>query len=136
MEEENKNIEDENCYHGNTESVGTMDRNENMSHCEISSSGGEENSYEENGRLLEQMPSTESESSACSKTVTVPIKDSLDGQGVVQSGAAAHGSADRCLDSQARRLGFRPPRKMKLLLACPFPRCAGPELDSLPPRTQ
>ena len=108
MEEENKNIEDENCYHGNTESVGTMDRNENMSHCEISSSGGEENSYEEKGRLLEQMPSTESESSACSKTVTVPIKDSLDGQGVVvQSGAAAHGSAEEPVKGEMEKSGGR-----------------------------
>jgi len=95
VEEENKNIEAENCYPGNNESV-TTDRNENPSQCERTSGGEEatEQSYEDKGgvRLLEQMPSTESESSGCSKTVAVPMEDSLIGQEsqgvVVHSGAA------------------------------------------------
>jgi len=99
VEEENKNIEAENCYPGNNESV-TTDRNENPSQCERTSGGEEatEQSYEDKGgvRLLEQMPSTESESSGCSKTVAVPMEDSLIGQesqGVVVHSGAAQDSA-------------------------------------------
>ena len=107
MEEENKNIEDENCYHGNTDSVGTMDRNENLSQCErTSGDGGEENSNEDKGRLLEQVPSTESESSGCSKTA--PMEDSFIGQGVVvQSGAAAQGSAEEPVKGETEKSGGR-----------------------------
>ena len=109
MEEENKNIEDENCYPGNTESVAT-DRNENLSQCERTSGGAEE-PYEDKGevRLLEQMPSTESESSGCSKTVPVPMDDSLIGQEsqgvVVHSGAGAHGSAGEPVKGETEKSG-------------------------------
>ena len=115
MEEENKNIEGENCYPGNTESVATTDRNENLSQCERTSGGeeGAEESFEDKGgeRLLEQMPSTESESSGCSKTVPVPMEDSLVGlesQGVVvHSGAGAHGSAGEPVKGETEKSGGR-----------------------------
>jgi len=112
VEEENKNIEDENCYPGNTESVAT-DRNENLSQCERTSGGeeGKEESYEDKGgvRLLEQMPSTESESSGCSKTVSVPMEDSLIGQESqgVHSAAAAHGSAGEPVKGETEKSGGR-----------------------------
>ena len=111
MEEENKNIEEENCYLGNTESVAT-DTNENLSQCERTSGvgGGEEG--EGGVRLLEQMPSTESESSGCSKTVTEPMEDSHAGeqesQGlVVHNGAAAHDSAGEPVKGETEKSGGR-----------------------------
>ena len=110
MEEENKNIEEENCYLGNTESVAT-DTNENLSQCERTSGGGGEEG-EGGVRLLEQMPSTESESSGCSKTVTEPMEDSLacqqESQGlVVHNGAAAHGSAGEPVKGETEKSGGR-----------------------------
>lgn len=81
-----------------------MDTNENPSHCERTSDVGKEGieqkeeEKEDKVRLLvEKMPSTESESSGCSKTALAadPMEDSLtghqeEGQGDLHSGTAAH----------------------------------------------
>ena len=61
-------------------------------------------------RLLEQMPSTESESSGCSKAVTEPMEDSLVGQqesqGLVgHSGAAVYGSAGEPVKGETEKSG-------------------------------
>ena len=76
VEEENKNIEENNRY------LSSPDRNENLRRCERISDG--DDAAEDNGdgaaevedktgvRMLEQMPSTESESSGCSKIATEP----------------------------------------------------------------
>ena len=105
MEEENKNIEEENCYLGNTESVAT-DTNENLSQCERTSGGGGGEEGEGGVRLLEQMPSTESESSGCSKTVTEPMEDSLAGQQESQ-GLVVHGSAGEPVKGETEKSGGR-----------------------------
>jgi len=110
-EEENQNIEEEKCYLGNAESVAT-DTNENLSQCERTSGGVGEEGGEDKVRLLQQMPSTESESSGCSKAVTEPMEDSLVGQqesqGLVgHSGAAAQGSAGEPVKGETEKSGGR-----------------------------
>ena len=57
-------------------------------------------------RLLEQMPSTESESSGCSKVVTEPMEDSQEVQGDFHSGVA-HGSGGEPVKAETEKSGGR-----------------------------